>query len=663
MATLKELRNEKLRKLADIKQLGINPYPATSKRTHMARQLVEGFEQHQGQTVTVAGRVVGVRKFGKIAFFVLKDASGEVQLFLKPDNFAAANPANSELGFEHINLLDPGDFIETSGLVIKTQTGEVSVEVTKLRLLAKALRSLPTKQEGFSNKEERLRRRYVDTNVNQDVYERFIRRSKFWQATRDFLNHEGFVEINTPVLEHTTGGADANPFVTHMDALDQDFYLRISHELPLKRLIGGGYEKVYDIGPRFRNENYSDEHLPEHIAFESYAAYQDYEDGMELYERMMKDVAQATWGTLQFKIGEFEVNLDQKWPVVKYADIMYQKFDVDVFEPNFEQLKTILKENKVELDGDVNINRAMDSVWKIIRKTSAGPFWLIHEPVEISPLAKQDPADPRVTQRFHPVIGGTEMGNGYSELNDPIDQLHRFLDQQAMRDAGDAEAQMLDIDFVEMLEYGMPPACGWSYSERFFWAFEGVSAREGVVFPQLRKEVDETTQKIYPEVVQVHNLTTRRPNTLPPTSDKMSEENRMAYQLAVILNKNVETGRAINAATHAVSGFIGTLNKPEQLNYLEYHDKTGELDVVISHHPTIILQASDSKELLKAYRKARAEHVPANAFIETMTIGSSQEELAILKTKTIDELDFWGVVLFGKTEDVQKVTKNFQLWK
>jgi lysyl-tRNA synthetase class 2 len=234
---------------------------------------------------------------------------------------------------------------------------------------------------------------------------------------------------------------------------------------------------------------------------ESYAAYQDYEQGMDLYERMIKYVAKETWGKLKFdNVNGFEVNLDQPWPRVHYADIMKEKFRVDVFKPNLDELKKILKDNGVELDGDININRALDNVWKLIRRKSAGPFWLIHEPVEISPLAKSDPEDSRVTQRFHPVIGGSELGNGFSELNDPQDQLVRFLEQQNLRDAGDDEAMMLDIDFVEMLEYGMPPACGWGNSERNFWFFEGVSAREGVIFPNLRMDIDETTKKIYPQV-------------------------------------------------------------------------------------------------------------------------------------------------------------------
>lgn len=501
MATLRELRNERLRKLDDLKQLGIDPYPAQTARTNKLSEITADFQAMEGQEVTVDGRIENIRKFGKIAFIVIKDFEGSLQLFLDQSLADLDIEADkSQIGFKQISLLDAGDFIEAAGKVIKTQTGEISVHVNKLRILTKSLRPMPNKQDGFTNKEERLRRRYVDMNVNPEVRERFVRRSKFWDATRKYLNDNGFLEINIPVLEHTTGGADANPFVTHMDALDQDFYLRISQELPLKRLIGGGFEKVYDIGPRFRNENYSDEHLPEHIAMESYAAYQDYNQGISFYEGMIKYVAQETWGTLKFKTTEFEIDLEGDWPRIKYADIMKERFGVDVYNPDLDQMKEVLKANNVELDGPLNTIRAMDNVWKLIRRSSAGPFWLVFEPTEISPLAKRDPADPRLAQRFHPVIAGTEMGNGYSELNDPLDQMNRFLDQQKMRDAGDNEAQMLDVDFVEMLEYGMPPTCGWGNSERNFWILEGVTAREGVPFPQLRSEIDEVTKSIYPEL-------------------------------------------------------------------------------------------------------------------------------------------------------------------
>ena len=500
MATLKELRDERLRKLDDLKTLGVDAYPASSHRTHMMGDIVAGFDALEHQSATVAGRVVGIRKFGKLAFIVLKDASGQLQLFLRDGDVAALDAADSQLGMEQLPLLDAGDFVEATGEVVKTKTGEISVAVTKLRLLTKSLRPMPTKQDGFTNKEERMRRRYVDMNVNEDVYERFIRRSKFWQATRDFLNKQGFYEVNVPVLEHTTGGADANPFVTHMDALDNDFYLRISHELPLKRLIGAGFEKVYDIGPRFRNENYSDEHLPEHVAMEWYWAYADWRDGMRFQEELMKYVLKESFGTLKFKLGEFDVDLDTKWEEWDYAQVIKDRYKLDPFNTTIGEVKKALKDNKLEVEKTESLARGIDKLWKHIRKDVTGPIWLVNTPTFVSPLAKTNPDRQETTQRFQVVIAGSELCNGFSELNDPVDQLARFTEQQAMRDSGDDEAMMLDIDFVEMLEYGMPPTCGLGFSERVFWIFEGVTAREGVPFPQLRHEIDEVTKTIYPDL-------------------------------------------------------------------------------------------------------------------------------------------------------------------
>jgi len=500
MATLKDFRDERLRKLKDLRNLGINPYPADTHRTHNTGDIISRFGELENQVVTVAGRIVGIRKFGKLAFIVVKDFSGQIQLFLRSDIVAGVDVANNQIGIAELPLLDTGDFVEATGKVIKSQTGEISVEVTNLRFLAKTLRPMPTAQEGFTNKEERMRRRYVDMNVNQDVRDRFVRRSKFWQATRDFLNQHDFIEVNVPVLEHTTGGADANPFVTHMDALDQDFYLRISHELPLKRLIGAGYEKVYDIGPRFRNENYSDEHLPEHVAMEWYWAYADWRDGMKLMEEMYKFVIEKTFGKLQFELNGKHVDMGVAWEVWDYATVIKDRYNIDVYNSSLDEVKQALIDNKLEVQQTENRARGIDKLWKNIRKDVAGPVWLINTPKFISPLAKSNPGDDQTVQRFQAVIAGSEQCNGFSELNDPIDQLNRFVEQQGMREAGDDEAMMLDIDFVEMLEYGMPPACGLGYSERVFWIFEGVTAREGVPFPQLRAEVDSITREMYPDV-------------------------------------------------------------------------------------------------------------------------------------------------------------------
>lgn len=485
MTTISDYRDERLRKLAELKELGINPYPAHSNRNTKISDILEHFDQYDQKTVIIAGRIVAIRSFGKLAFVKLRDYFGEVQLFMKQEG----EVAEGLIAVKNLKLLDLGDFVEAEGMVGKSQTGEISVFTNAVRLLTKSLRPLPGR-DGFTNKEERYRRRYVDMNVNPEVRERLVRRSIFWQATRDFMNQHGFIEINTPILEHTTGGADATPFVTHMDALDEDFYLRISQELPLKRLLGAGFEKVYDIGPRFRNEGVDDEHLPEHIAFESYSAFEDYNDGMNFYEEMIKYVAKRTWGTLKFNVGGFEIDLDQKWPRIKYADLIKQHFDIDVFQPDRTKIEQILKSNGVEIKSNQSTPRLIDNLWKLIRKKSGGPFWLIEEPLSLSPLAKISPENPLVTERFHPIIAGTEMGNGYSELNDPLDQLARFEEQQSMRDQGDSEAQMLDTDFVEMLEYGMPPACGWGNSERNFWLLEGVSGREAVPFPIIKRKTD-----------------------------------------------------------------------------------------------------------------------------------------------------------------------------
>ncbi len=500
MATLQDFRDERLRKLQNLKDLGVNPYPAETHRTHKIAEIITQFDNLQGQVTTISGRIVGIRKFGKIAFIVVKDYSGQVQLFIKSDTLLGLDAANSQIGIAELPLLDTGDFIEATGKIIKSQTGEISVEATNLRILTKSLRPMPSATEGFTNKEERMRRRYVDMNVNQDVRDRFVRRSEFWKATREYLNQHEFVEINVPVIEHTTGGADANPFVTHMDALDQDFYLRISHELPLKRLIGAGFEKVYDIGPRFRNENYSDEHLPEHVAMEWYWAYANWQDGMKFMEDMYKFVLEKAFGKLQFQLNGKDVDMSKTWEVWDYETVIRERYNIDVYNSSLDEVKQALADNKLEVEQTENRARGIDKLWKNIRRDVAGPVWLINTPKFISPLAKSNPGNEQTVQRFQPIIAGSELGNGFSELNDPIDQLNRFVEQQGMREAGDDEAMMLDIDFVEMLEYGMPPACGYGFSERVFWIFEGVTAREGVPFPQLRAEIDNTTREIYPDI-------------------------------------------------------------------------------------------------------------------------------------------------------------------
>jgi len=497
MSSLKELRNSRLEKLEKLRNLGVDCYPAKSHRNTLIGGILSDFESWQGKGVVVAGRVVSLRSHGSIVFVDLKDASGKIQVLVKKDGLTNADHKNSELNFGDLGLLDEGDFIESHGTVIKSQRGEISIDAKSIRILTKSIRPMPGAWDGLKDKETRLRRRYLDTNINPEVYQRFLRRAKFWEAHREFFKQRGFYEINIPVLEHIPGGGDANPFITHMDAIDQDFYLRISQELYLKRLIGGGYEKVYEIGPRFRNEGISDEHLPEHIAMEFYWAYSDWEDGMKFIKELFDYVIKEVYGDKRvFTIRGFEVDFSE-WEIIDFGDIIKKAYSIDVYKVTIDELSEVLKTHNLKVDATLSLARGVDVLWKQVRKNIGGPAFLINHPKYLSPLQKPSVKDACIVERFQPIIGGTELGNGWSELNDAIDQFNRFSEQQKMRDAGDSEAQWLDIDYVEMLEYGMPPTFGYGHSERVFWFLEDVPAKEGVPFPQLKFELDESTKEIY----------------------------------------------------------------------------------------------------------------------------------------------------------------------
>ncbi len=497
LAYWRKLRLEKVKKL---RELGIDPYPAKADRTHMAKEIKENFDTLEGKEVTVVGRLMSWREHGKLVFAHIQDDSDKIQLFIRKDTLEPTDIKKQTLGWEHLNLIDLGDFVQATGEVVKTRTGEISVLVKNVKLITKAIRPLPDKWHGIKDEEARLRRRYLDMVINRDLRERFKRRALFWRAVREFLDNHGFWEINIPVLELVPGGGDARPFVTYYNALDQYFYLRIAHELPLKRLLGAGFEKVYDIGPRFRNEGFSPEHLPEHIAMEWYWAYADHKDGMEFTKQMFRHIVEKVYGKTKFNIRGFEVDFAKEWEIIDFGQVIKQRFNVDIFTTPVEDMVKILKDNGVELEA-ANRSRAVDHLWKLIRKTIGGPAFLVGVPKYLSPLAKRDPENPKVVLRFQPIIAGSELANAWAELNDPIDQLERFVEQAKLRAQGDDEAQFLDIDFVEMLEWGMPPAVGFGMTERVFWFLEDVPAREGVPFPALRYEIDDSTKKIYKDIL------------------------------------------------------------------------------------------------------------------------------------------------------------------
>jgi len=481
-------RSDRLKKLHDLLQAGVNPYPAKAERENTIGEIIADFatREKSGQEFKIVGRLRSIRGHGNLTFANLEDASGLIQIAL----------SKKELGDNQyksfVKLIDSGDFIGVTGTGFKTHTGENSVMVKDWRLLTKALRPIPDAWFGLKDEEERYRRRYLDILLNPETREMIIKRAKFWQATRNFLLARGFIEVETPVLETMAGGADAKPFKTHHNALDIDVYLRISTgELWQKKLMVAGFDKTFEIGRQFRNEGMDAEHLQDYTQMEFYWAYANYEMGMKLTEEMYKYIAQEAFGTLKFKIKNFEIDLSRKWEIYDYRETVKKMTGVDVLKASEKEIIAKLKELKVDYDQKgFNITRAIDNLWKYCRKQIAGPGFLVGTPISVSPLAKRSESNPETAQRFQIIIAGSEMGNGYSELNDPLDQEKRFKEQQKLKEAGDEEAQEHDHDFVEALEYGMPPTCGFGFSERLFSFLMDKPARECQIFPLLRPKKD-----------------------------------------------------------------------------------------------------------------------------------------------------------------------------
>ncbi|MFH1482214.1 MAG: lysine--tRNA ligase [Patescibacteria group bacterium] len=491
-------RDDRLKKLEEINKMGVDPYPSKTTRDYLISQVLVDFDQlNEKQTqIIIAGRLRSLREHGNLTFANLEDGSGNLQLaFSKKElentvaNDSYLDESKNISNYKFLGkYIDVGDFVEVTGVVFTTHKGEKSLKVKSWHLLSKALRPLPEKWRGLQDEEEKLRKRYLDILFNPEVREMIEKKAKFWNATRNFLIKKNFLEVETPVLETIPGGADARPFITHHNALNIDVYLRISMgELWQKKLMVAGFEKTFEIGRQFRNEGMDAEHLQDYTQMEFYWAYADYKDGMILVEELFKYIAQEVFNTFKFKIGKFDIDLNKKWEIYDYRETVQKYTGIDILKTNIKQIETKLKELNIKYDTQgFNITRAIDNLWKYCRKNIAGPGFLINVPVTISPLAKKDEQNPEIVQRFQPIIAGSELGNGYSELNDPIDQAKRFTEQQKLREAGDEEAQMFDQEFVEAMEYGMPPTCGFGMSERVFSFFMNKSMRECQIFPLMK---------------------------------------------------------------------------------------------------------------------------------------------------------------------------------
>jgi lysyl-tRNA synthetase, class II len=481
-----DIQKTKLEKLENIKKAGMEPYPEKSQRSMTNAEALEKFlELSENKTeVVLAGRVKSFRLMGNIAFAHVEDGTAKLQFFL---NKKVLDADKFKL---FVSSVEAGDFVEAKGTLFETKAGEKSLEVQDWKMLSKNIRPVPTEYFGLKDEEMLLRKRYLDLMMNPSTREIFRKKNIFWQTIRQYLADAGFLEVQLPVMEHIPGGAEAEPFVTHHNALDQDFYLRISLELPLKKLLVGGYEKVFEIGRIFRNEGIDKAHLQEFDHMEFYAAYWDLARGIDFIEKMYKEIVFKILGSYKHEYYGNKINWEKKFPVIDYFTEFKKETGIDLNEEvTVDELKKVADKLSIKYEKEYGKGRMIDTLYKkTVQAKLIQPCFLIGHPLDVSPLAKIDPANPKKVLRFQIVAGGSELCNAFSELNDPIDQKNRFLEQAKAREAGDTEAMMYDEDFVEALEYGMPPAFGFGMSERFFAFIMNKSVRECVIFPAMKEK-------------------------------------------------------------------------------------------------------------------------------------------------------------------------------
>jgi lysyl-tRNA synthetase class 2 len=482
MSSIDEIRDARIKKLKLLKERDVNPYPAETKREITLVEAVIDFEklEKDKEVKWIAGRIMSIRGQGAIIFITLNDGTGVFQGLLKKDI----------LGDEKFNfwneVVDIGDFVEMEGCFFTTNRGEKTLEVKDWNMLSKSLLPLPEKWHGLQDTEERFRKRYLDILMDPEVKELLIKKTKFWDTARGFMKEKGFLEVETPSLEITTGGAEATPFKTYNEDFKLPLFLRISiGELWQKRLMAAGFDKTFEIGRAYRNEGSDANHLQEFTNLEFYWSYANYKDGMKLVEELYKKIAQDVFGTTKFETRGHKFDFGGKWKSIDYCETVKKETDIDILNTTYDEVKNKLDKLGVKYDGNT-MERMVDTLWKYCRRKISGPVFLTGHPKLVSPLSKSTSENPELTERFQVIIAGSEVGNGFSELNDPFDQAKRFEAQQELLKAGDKEAMMPDNEFVEMLEYGMPPTCGFGFGEMLFAFLADKPIRETQIFPLMK---------------------------------------------------------------------------------------------------------------------------------------------------------------------------------
>ena len=498
---IEEVRRRRIEEVEELRKMGIEPYPYRFEKTHTTMDVRKKYEEtlkvgevKEDEKLSVAGRVMSIRHHGKSSFFHIKDSTGRVQIYI---NKQAVGDEKFKVFKKYVNI---GDVVGIKGFPFKSRTGELTVFAEDFRILSKALRTLPEKWHGLKDKEIIYRQRYVEMIINDSALERFKKRFEVIKLIRDFLDSKGFIEVETPILHYVTGGAAAKPFITHLNVYDIDMYLRIAPELYLKRLIVGGFEKIYEIGKNFRNEGVSYKHNPEFTTLELYQAYADYTDIMNLTEELITFIIEKTCGNLKIEYQGVEIDFSRPWKRIDMRDFIKERLGVDIVEDPDNVLLKKLEEKGVE-PAIKTRGHLIEKLWDLVEDEIVNPTFLLNHPVEISPLAKRHRDDPRVTERFELIIFGREIANAFSELNDPVDQMKRFEEQAKLREAGDEEAHMMDRDFVRALEYGMPPVggLGLGIDRLIMFITNSPSIRDVIPFPLVRPIEFEEEERVLDE--------------------------------------------------------------------------------------------------------------------------------------------------------------------
>lgn len=677
LAQIREIRIEKANKL---RGMGIDPYPAKSERSHKINEIVENYEKYENQEVILAGRLMSWREHGHLVFGNIQDQYGNIQLYIKDDVLKSTNSADQIVGFSELGLLDMGDIIQAKGIVTKTQRGEISVMPSEIKILTKAIRPLPEKWTGVKDKETLFRQRYLDMIVNPEKKWRFEKTAQITFAIREFLTSKGFLEIKTPIIQPIYGGTNAKPFKTHVNALGVNYYMAVSHELYLKRLIAAGFENVFNINGYFRNEGIDRTHNPEFSMIETMSAFHNYEYNMELTEEMYRYIGNKVFNKTTFKIRGHEVDFAKPWKKLSMVDAVKQYTGHD-----FGNMKTIEEAHAVLRVIDFNeefpksIGESLVKVFEEkVEKQLIEPTFITGHPVEISPLAKQMASDPRYVERFEIYIGGIEGGDNWTELNDPVELYNRLKAQVEKGRGGDDEAHPMDIEFVEAMEHGIPPTTGLGPGiERLAMMLTETDYIDDVLFfPMMRPaQTSEVQKEIYGEEYlpkndssttfdKSHVKSSGQEKSKISSSDKIqnTEDNQdFTKKMVIVVNKELQPWQIGNTIGH-VSAYLG--NKINSFatgdSFVTKDEKNHPRN---SQYPIVILAAKPG-QMTNFMQKVRETGMMYHGFIKEMIDTTNDKEIIeILKNKADAEIEYLGIGVFGDNEAIDAITKKFSLYK